>query len=76
MWKASGRGRSLTPEKGMCKVIVAVKPGIGQRAPSNVSMIVIRGDRSAMNGGKGEEEREEDYTSETGEGQHGGGSSW
>jgi hypothetical protein len=60
----------------MCKVIVIVKPAIGQRAPSDMSMIVIRGDSSAMNGGEEErEEGEEDGTGERGKGQHSGESS-
>ena len=77
LWKARGRGRSLTSEKGMGKVIIVVKPAIGQRAPGDMSMIVIRGDSSAMNGGEEErEEGEEDGTSERRKGQHGGESSW
>ena len=77
LWKARGRGRSLTSEKGVCSVIIVVKPAIGQRAPSDMRMIVMRGDSSAMNRGEEEEEEgEEDCTSERGEGQHGGESSW
>ena len=80
LWKTRGRRRGLTPEKGMCKVILVVKPAIGQSALSDMSMImiVIRGYSSGMNGGEGEkeEEREEDHTSETGEGQHSEETSW
>ena len=60
----------------MCSVIIVVKPAIGQRAPSDMSMIVNRRDSGAVNGGEDEkEEGEEDCTSER-EGQHGGESSW
>ena len=77
LWKARGRGRSLTPEKGVGKVIIVVKPSIGQRAPSDMSMIVIRGDSSAMNGGEDKKEKgEEDGTSERRKGQHVGEASW